>query len=192
MSKKVPMKQSWTQDVFIKAWDFATLAHHGQTYGGPNEGQRIDYINHVGAVTMEVIWALQFVNDCDGDLAIQCALLHDVVEDTEYTIESVAQRFGNSVADGVAALTKDKTLATKQEQMADSLRRIREQPVEVWMVKLADRITNLSEPPFYWSDEKKSAYREEAVTIHRALHEANASLASRLSGKIEVYGQYIK
>ncbi len=186
------MKPSWTQDIFIKAWDFATVAHQGQTYGGTNAGQRIAYINHIGAVAMEVMWALSTDNHYDGNLAVQCALLHDVIEDTEHTYESVTGIFGKRVADGVAALTKDESLPTKQAQMADSLKRIREQPAEVWLVKLADRITNLSEPPFYWHNEKKIAYREEALVIYEALHPANLALANRLNNKIEAYKRYIK
>lgn len=76
---------NWNQDIYIKAWDFATIAHHGQTYGGPKEGQRIEYINHIGSVAMELIWALSQTTDIDGSLAIQCALLHDTIEDTAVT-----------------------------------------------------------------------------------------------------------
>ena len=47
-------------------------------------------------------------------------------------------------------------------QMADSLARIKQQPKEVWLVKLADRSANLGKPPHYWSAEKILAYRQEA------------------------------
>jgi len=43
------MESNWSQDVYLKAWDFATIAHQGQTYAGPIAGQRIDYINHIGS-----------------------------------------------------------------------------------------------------------------------------------------------
>jgi (p)ppGpp synthase/HD superfamily hydrolase len=58
------------------------------------------------------------------------------------------------------------------------------------MVKLADRITNLEEPPGYWSREKRVAYRDEARVIHQALGEAHAGLADRLQRRIEEYGRY--
>ncbi len=74
------------------------------------------------------------------------------------------------------ALSKDESLATK----------------EVWMVKLADRITNLSEPPAYWTSEKRTKYREEALIIHKHLHEANEPLAARLLARAEYYKNYIK
>ncbi len=185
------MASNWSQDVFVKAWDFATLAHHGQTYGGPIEGQQFDYINHIGSVAIELIWALNNTPDVDGNLAIQCALLHDTIEDTHVTYEEVLSVFGEDVAKGVLALTKNESLPTKHEQMLDSLQRIKKQPVEVWMVKLADRITNLSAPPFYWAKEKKINYREEALFIHAELHLANSFLSERLISRIDSYQNYI-
>lgn len=185
------MTANWSQDIFVKAWDFATLAHQGQTYGGPVEGQRIDYINHIGSVAMELIWALGSGREFDGNLAIQCALLHDVIEDTDYNYDDIVSTFGPAVADGVMALTKDETLATKREQMQDSLARIKQQPKEIWMVKMADRITNLSEPPAAWRRDKKIAYREEALLIYQELHPANAALAARLNQRIDDYQRYI-
>jgi len=183
---------TWSPDTFAKAWDFATYYHKGQTYGGPQEGMHIDYLNHVASVAVEVIWALPTAPDVDANLAIQCALLHDVIEDTEATYELVLQHFGNNVADGVLALTKDPTLSTKAEQMEDSLRRIREQRREIWMVKMADRITNLSHPPYYWGDNKIEMYWRESIKIYEALHTANEALASRLYEKTEHYKNFLK
>lgn len=182
---------NWLPDVFSKAWNFATHYHKGQTYGGPAEGVHIDYINHVASVAMEVIWALPATLAADGNLAVQCALLHDVVEDTTATYELVAQTFGEAVAQGVLALTKNPALPSKAEQMADSLQRIRRQPPEVWMVKMADRITNLYHPPYYWTDDKIEAYRLEAGMIYEALSAANEVLADRLKQKIEAYRQFL-
>ncbi len=186
------MKQNWSQDIYVKAWDFATMAHEGQTYGGPIEGQRIPYINHIGSVAMELICGLSSDVNLNGNLAIQCALLHDTIEDTDIQFDAIEAEFGLAVAQGVQALTKDESLATKEEQMLDSLERIKLQPKEVWMVKLADRITNLSEPPAYWTSEKCTAYREEALIIHKHLHEANKPLAARLLARAEYYKSYIK
>ena len=75
--------------------------------------------------------------------------------------------------------------------MLDSLKRIKQQPKEVWAVKMADRICNLYAPPFYWTNEKKKTYREEAMLIHRELKDGNAYLAERLGRKIEEYRAYI-
>jgi (p)ppGpp synthase/HD superfamily hydrolase len=71
--------------------------------------------------------------------------------------------------------------------MGDSLRRIREQPYEVWMVKLADRISNLGPPPNYWDRERILRYSEEAIEIHNTLNEASEYLSRRLRRKIADY-----
>ena len=77
--------------------------------------------------------------------------------------------------------------ATKKEKMIDSLVRIKTQSIEEWMVKLADRITNLMPPPAHWSEEKIENYREEAKLIYCELKDVSEYLASRLSMKIEGY-----
>jgi (p)ppGpp synthase/HD superfamily hydrolase len=79
---------------------------------------------------MEVMAALECESDRNGNLAIQCALLHDVIEDTDITFERVDAEFGAEVAAGVLALTKNSML-DKIVQMEDSLRRIQKQPYEV-------------------------------------------------------------
>ena len=42
------MTNLWDPEIYLKAWHFATRAHDGQTYGGPEEGMRVAYINHIG------------------------------------------------------------------------------------------------------------------------------------------------
>ena len=94
--------------------------------------------------------------------------------------------FGGDVAAGVRALTKSSTLP-KSAAMADSLQRIRTQPVEVWAVKMADRITNLARPPAHWTDEKIAVYRDEARSILDALGAAHEPLVTRLAHRIAAY-----
>lgn len=183
---------NWSQDSYLKAWHFATRAHGDQTYKGSLPGEVRPYINHLGSVAMELIWVLPYTEGVDGNLAVQCALLHDVLEDTPTPYQDVLDAFGPAVAAGVQALTKDETLPGKQAQMEDSLARIRQQPREVWMVKLADRITNLSPPPFHWDEQKIAHYRDEAKMILDALGDANTLLAERLAQRIDNYGTYLK
>jgi (p)ppGpp synthase/HD superfamily hydrolase len=185
------MASQWSQEVYLLAWNFASHAHKGQTYGGPQPGQSVEYINHIASVAMELMWALERTEGLQANLAIQCALLHDVLEDTPISYTEIESRFGREVAEGVQALTKNESLPSKREQMLDSLARIKRQPLEVWMVKLADRITNLSEPPAYWDKKKRAYYREEADLILEQLGEANPHLAARLAQKITHYQQYV-
>ncbi len=181
---------SWDPDKYYAAWLFATRAHQGQTYGGPHKGERFPYIQHVGTVAMEFLKGALDDPTCDIDLGVQCALLHDTLEDTPTKAETVASLFGADVCAGVMALSKDPNLPDKASQMADSLSRIHKQPREVWMVKMADRITNLSEPPHYWTREKVLKYQAEAEQILSALGPASLTLAERLRKRIDHYGTY--
>ncbi len=175
----------WSPDLYLAAWNY-TAAMHGEQ---KVPGTQLPYLAHVGSVAMEVMTALAHSSRVDDpNLAVQCALLHDVIEDTPASYGDVAARFGVAVADGVLSLTKDTALPSKTAQMADSLVRIRQQPVEVWMVKLADRITNLQPPPAHWDAAKIAAYRVEAQTILDALGAGDTWLAARLRRKIEGYG----
>ncbi len=183
---------NWDREKYLKAWYFASIRHTGQKYGSHEEGVQIDYLTHLGKVSMEVIWAIGQSNEpYHADLAVQCAILHDTIEDTSTTYEELNSLFGNQVADGVLALTKNEKLATKKEQMLDSLLRIKQQPKEIWMVKMADRISNLHQPPYYWDDNKICSYIEEAKLIHENLYVANEELANRLEEKIERYKIFI-
>ena len=178
-------------DLYVAALQFAAERHAGQKVPGSG----LPYVVHLTSVAAEVIAALP-ESGLDADLAVACALLHDVIEDTVKTDperqqvgEQVTARFGPAVAAGVWALTKAESVA-KADRMADSLRRIRAQPREVWAVKLADRITNLAPPPSHWTTEKRAAYRAEAITIADALGEANARLHARIREKIAAYAAY--
>ncbi|BAY73618.1 hypothetical protein NIES25_00260 [Nostoc linckia NIES-25] len=181
------MQQNWSQESYIKAFNKAAQAHQGQKI----PGSEIPYIMHLNFVSMEVIAALNVEKERDGDLAIKCAILHDIIEDTVTTFEEIKTEFGEAIANGVLALTKDNSLE-KNLQMTDSLRRIKKQPPEIWMVKLADRISNFQAPPHYWNQEKIIRYREEGIQIYETLKDASPFLASRLASKIEDYKAFIK
>ena len=176
---------SWSQSSYIKAYRFAAEAHKGQLFPGTD----LPYLMHISFVSMEILACLEVEKKHDGDLAIQCALLHDIIEDTDVTYSEVEASFGSNVARGVLALTKNESLP-KEQRMRDSLERIRQQPYEIWMVKLADRITNLAPPPHYWRKDKVERYREEAIEIHQMLHEASGYLSQRLVSKIDEYKAY--
>ncbi len=177
----------WSPDCYTRALTFAAYAHQGQTITGTT----LPYVLHVTTVSMEVLAALTVELGRDADLAVQAALLHDVIEDTAVGYDQVREEFGAAVADAVLALSKDPALA-RPLQMPDSLRRIRQQPPEVWMVKLADRITNLQPPPDHWTGDKIAQYRDEAIDIYHTLGSASETLATRLWERIEAYQAYIR
>jgi guanosine-3',5'-bis(diphosphate) 3'-pyrophosphohydrolase len=176
-----------TQSLYQQAIKFAGEKHADQKVPSSNS----NYVVHLSNVAMEVIMAHKAEANFDLDLAVQIALLHDSLEDTNATFEKVESLFGIDVARGVQALTKDPNLSTKSEKMADSLRRINEQSKEVVAVKLADRITNLQEPPASWDQVKKAAYLEEAKLIATSLAGKNKFLDARIAACISAYIQYM-
>jgi GTP pyrophosphokinase len=80
--------------------------------------------------------------------SIAAAILHDVVEDTEYNLEKVTSEFGNSIARIINGVTKlDKLVFnTKEEQQVSNIRKMiiaMSEDVRIIIVKLADRLHNM-------------------------------------------------
>lgn len=99
------------------------------------------------------------------DLIVALALLHDTIEDTNTTYVDIVSRFGEEIANGVLALTKNERLK-KDIQMEDCLNRILKlNKKEVAIVKLADRCFNTRCKVKNWSIEKGKKYLEEAIVI---------------------------
>jgi guanosine-3',5'-bis(diphosphate) 3'-pyrophosphohydrolase len=176
------------QSHYQQAIKFSTARHAAKQQKVP--GTNLPYVVHLSNVAMEVIIAGSQTPGFDLDFAVQVALLHDTIEDTETIYQELSDTFGRTIADGVLALTKDATLPKEQRTM-DSLTRIRKMPKEVWAVKLADRINNLQPPPGHWSKDKRLEYQNEARLILEILGEGNTYLAQRLRTLIIEYGEYL-
>lgn len=120
-----------------EAFRFAHALHEGQTRksGEP-------YIAHPIAVA-------GLLRDLGGNGAmIAAGFLHDVVEDTDVTLEEIEERFGAEVrqlVEGVTKLTKF-TFSSKTERQAENFRRMflsMAEDIRVIVVKLADRLHNM-------------------------------------------------
>ncbi len=139
----------WNQDLFRSAFDFAAEKHGDQRV----PGKGYPYLYHISLVAMEIMTCLSVETHDEPDLALQCAILHDTIEDTGCAYIELESVFGAAVARGVQALSKKDALPPG-ERMLDSLERIQKQPREIWMVKMADRIVNLGPPPSHWTRQK--------------------------------------
>ncbi|MBK0064790.1 MULTISPECIES: RelA/SpoT family protein [unclassified Acinetobacter] len=120
----------------LAACDFADLAHTGITRksGEP-------YVLHPIAVCC-ILAHMRL----DAE-TLMAALLHDVIEDTEYTKDDVAERFGRTVSDLVDGVTKLTHSSDKQFNKAASFRKILQatlQDPRVIIIKLADRYHNMT------------------------------------------------
>ncbi len=120
-----------------RAFDLAVEAHASQrrATGEP-------YVTHP-------IASAQIVADLGIDpIAIQAALLHDVPEDTEFSLTDVEERFGAEVAQLVDGVTKLSRLSTHshEQQQAENIRKMllaMAQDIRVVLIKLADRLHNM-------------------------------------------------
>ncbi len=179
----------FSQEVYKKALNYAAKAH-----GEQKTPDGLPYLTHITSVAMEIIHACEKsqLDEQKANLAVSCALLHDTIEDTAVTYDELYTDFSPNIADGVEALSKDPSLQSKQEQMRDSIEKLMNQPYEVQMVKLADRISNLKQPPESWSQDKIKAYLNESKFILSCLKNSNIYLSIRLEEKIEDYKKYIK
>lgn len=83
-----------------------------------------------------------------GETSIICALLHDVVEDTNYTVDDIRQMFGDKIASIIDGLTKIKEIFdhSSASAQAENFRKILltlSDDVRVILIKLADRLHNM-------------------------------------------------
>ena len=97
---------TFNTDTLQTAWRFAAERHRDQQYPGTG----LPYLMHLGSVCLELYPALAAEPERDALLALTCAILHDTVEDTGLTPDELAGLFGEAVARGVAALSKNPDL----------------------------------------------------------------------------------
>lgn len=119
------------------AFDFAAEAHKSQF-----RKSGVPYITHCLAVAC-------ILADMGMDAAsVRAGLLHDVVEDTDITVEDIAKEFGSDIAlmvDGVTKLSKLEC-RSKAERQVESFRKMflaMAKDIRVILIKLADRLHNM-------------------------------------------------
>ena len=150
-------------DQIQRAFEFANEAHKGvrRRSGEP-------YILHPIAVAKIVVSNIGL-----GCKSIIAALLHDVVEDTEYTVDDLKSLFGEKVATLVEGLTKIKTVldnedkAEKKSMQAENFKRILltlNDDARVVLIKLADRLHNCRTIEFM-PDHKRDKILSETMFI---------------------------
>ncbi len=172
------------QDATTKALALSLNAHQDQTRksGEP-------YIVHpilVAAITAKI---------SNDETMVQAALLHDVVEDTHYTIEDLQSEFGEDIAHLVEGLTKiieirDEELISSgsDERLINSALSFRKmlvasiKDVRVLVIKLCDRLHNMLTLDAL-SDEKQKRIAEETIVVYAPI--AHRLGISRLKNHLE-------
>ncbi len=125
-------------DIITKAFNFSKIAHKGlkRKSGEP-------YILHPIAVAQIVATEIGL-----GSTSICSALLHDVVEDTDYTVEDISNLFGPKIAQIVDGLTKISggVFGDKASSQAENFRKLlltMSEDIRVILIKIADRLHNM-------------------------------------------------
>ncbi len=150
------------EDLIVRAYQVAEEAHRGQKR---RTGEA--YIFHPLVVT-------EILAGYGMDAAtLAAALLHDTVEDTDLTIDDVAEQFGDEVAgliDGVTKLARIE-YSSREEQQAATIRKMviaMAKDIRVLLIKLADRLHNVRTlAPL--SEEKRRRIAAETLDVYAPL-----------------------
>ena len=125
-------------ELITHAFNFAYKAHYGvrRLSGEP-------YIMHPLAVARICVKEIGL-----GSTSICSALLHDVVEDTDYTVEDIAGLFGDKIAQIVDGLTKISggVFGDRASEQAENFRKLLltiSEDIRVVLIKIADRLHNM-------------------------------------------------
>ena len=154
LDKVAANNQNADLELIQKAYVFAATAHAGQTRlsGEP-------YLSHPLAVA-DTLAEMGF-----DEPTVAAGLLHDTVEDTKATIEEIDENFGEEVADIVDGVTKISMIPfeNKEEAQAENIRKMilaMSHDMRVLMVKLADRLHNMSTLDFQKAHKQKRIAQE--------------------------------
>ena len=150
-------------DKVNKAFSFALEAHQNQ-----KRDEGVPYIIHPVAVA-------KILTDLKLDSAtITTGLLHDTIEDTKVTYESVKKEFGEEVANLVEGVTKISALENKasSDSKAENFRKLilaTSKDIRVLLVKLADRLHNMRTIQFLKDKDKTIRKAKETMEIYAPL-----------------------
>ena len=164
--------------IIEKAWDFAFMAHIGQTRKYTGEA----YIQHPLAVS-------EIVNSVNtSPEIIAAALLHDTVEDTDVTIDDIIEKFGVDIAVLVGEVTdvSQPSDGNRKARKVKDLEHIAKASPEGKTIKLADLIHNTKsilecDPDF------AKVYMREKRALLEVLQDGNENLYKQAKKIVDNY-----
>lgn len=125
-------KQPYLSEKVLEALEFASVAHRNQLRKGPGD---VPYISHPSAVGL-ILARAGF-----DDEVIIAGILHDVIEDTEFTYDDINNRFGEKIAGLVQDVSMDDNLPWK-ERKESYLNHLEKASVSALAVSAADLLAN--------------------------------------------------
>ena len=171
------------------AIEFALQAHQGQIR---KDGR--PYIIHPLSVGM-ILQGAGYSED-----VVIAGILHDIIEDTEFTKADIEQKFGASVANMVASVTEDFSIEDWNTRMDTYIETIKNSSDEVKAISLADRLDNrrhlllgIEQDPDFWNKfkpkpeqiiEKTEKILEITSNINNEIIEELKEIVAKLKGII--------
>lgn len=154
----------------IKAIVYAAEKHKYQRRKGFNQ---VPYINH----PLKVAALLSDCGEEDSELLV-AAVLHDVIEDTDASVEEITEQFGQNICELVLEVSDDKELpyAIRKELQISNAPYLSEKAKKI---KIADKICNIKDIvsyPLDWSTERKLSYLEWAEQVVSGCRDVNPAL----------------
>jgi guanosine-3',5'-bis(diphosphate) 3'-pyrophosphohydrolase len=131
------------------ALEQARADHAGQVRNGSGGMPYIEHPMRVAAILDEYGYG--------DEKVLAAALLHDVVEDSETTLDELREKFGGEVGGLVGAMTDDEEIDDYRERKAEHRERMAAAPVEAMAIYGADKLTN--------SITLRAAYAEEGDAV---------------------------
>jgi len=149
-------------DLLVRAYKFSDVAHAGQVR---HSGE--PYVSHCVEVA-RILAELQL-----DTTTVASGLLHDIVEDTDVTVEDVAREFGAEIAQIVDGLTKIASLplSSREERQVENYRKLLlsiAKDARVILIKLADRLHNMRTLD-YLAPEKRRRIAQETRDLYAPL-----------------------
>ncbi len=164
LNNLIAMNPAYDIELIGRAYDLAGKMHQGQLRksGEPYLIHPVEVAKILAELGMD-------------DHAIVAGLLHDVVEDTDYTTEQLQEDFGDEIellVDGVTKLGSVK-YESKEERQAENLRKMflaMSKDIRVLIIKLADRLHNLRTINYMTQDKIQEKCKETLEVLRRLLH----------------------
>lgn len=167
----------------LHAAEFAAERHRQQTR---RNKENTPYIIHPLQVALHLL-KTGHIHDAD---ILMAALLHDIIEDTNTSLEELESLFGYRVQHLVQELTDDKSLP-KAERKQLQIQNASRKSEEAALIVLADKLSNLGDlldnPPSGWDIERISNYFLWAQEVIRHLPQINPFLLKAVEEVIDAY-----
>lgn len=171
-----------------RAVAFCIKAHANQVRG---DGVTPYWSHPIGV--WQILWSeATLSSEADADV-LAASMLHDILEDTDTTYETLVAEFGKTIADLVNEVTDPKGL-TKEQQRKWQVEHAPQLSPGARLIKLADKLYNLRDlrthPPTgerAWSNERKREYVERATQIAALIAGTNAKLDALMAAEIAMH-----